>query len=84
MTIVPAGCQERLLIWGSSRESVYGATFRLCSSRRDYLSSKEGYISTQTESKAWFEKFCLTILVLAFANVIQITQSSFGAQGLAL
>jgi len=67
MTIVPTGCQERFLIWGSSRESLYGATSRLCCAGGDKsLSSQEGHIWTQAESNGVFEKFSLIISSISF------------------
>jgi len=44
---------------------------------------KKAIYELKQSLRAWFEKFSLTILVLVFAGIIQITLSSFGAQNLA-
>jgi len=65
MAIVPARCQERLLIWGSSGGSVYGATSRLCCSGGDNHLKKAIYGLKQSPT-AWIEKFSLTISRIGF------------------
>ena len=60
MALVSVRCQECLLIWWFAGGSLYGATSRLCCSRVDQsLSSQEGNIWTQAESKGvvWETQF---------------------------
>jgi len=44
MAIIPTGCQERFLIWGSSGGSLYKATGGYVAQEEQNLSSQEGHI----------------------------------------